>query len=215
MRYKTFGCMNIAIIGTGKNCEALAKGLAAAGHEVFIGMKSISGNGQVSHKLLEAYENIYITTVHDAAVEADVILITTPATEVREVAYMLDDVRKKTIIDLSSFNFVRHNKHINTYNAIKAITGSQNIVKCYNVTGYEDLVNPEIHEDNTDMFIAGDSKKSKEMVKLLARDIGFVNCFDFGDYETVPMLDHMSECWNNRAVKQKVQASLAYKLVAR
>jgi predicted dinucleotide-binding enzyme len=88
-------------------------------------------------------------------------------------------------------------------------------VKCYNVTGYEDLVHPEIEEGHTDMFIAGDSKKSKEMVRLLARDLGFVNCQDFGEYETVPMLDHMSECWNNRAVKQKVQASLAYKLVAK
>lgn len=215
MGYKTLVCMNIAIIGEGKNCEALAKGLASAGHEVFIGMRGLSGQGQLSHKLLEAFENIYITSVSDAATEADVILITTPATEVREVAYMLDDVRKKTIIDLSGFNFIRSPKPINTVGAIKAITHCQNLVKCYNTTGYENLVNPEINEDNTDMFIAGDSKKSKEMVKLLARDLGFVNCVDFGELDAIQMLDEMTQCWNNKAVKQKVRASLVYKLVNR
>jgi predicted dinucleotide-binding enzyme len=203
--------MNIAIIGAGKNTEALAKGLADAGHEIYIGLKDMET--YVSPELLEAFDNIYLVSIEDAARESDVIVITTPAHEVREVVYMLNDVRRKTIVDLSSFNFVRATKYVNTHSVIKAISNCQNLVKCYDVTGYEDLVNPDFVGATTDMFMAGDSKKSKEMVKLLARDLGFIDCCDFGDSGTISMLDEMSNCWNNRAVKQKVVASLAYKLV--
>ncbi|WP_276133939.1 NADPH-dependent F420 reductase [Polluticoccus soli] len=202
--------MNIAIIGAGKNTEALAEGLANAGHDVFIGLKDTET--YISPKLL-TFENIFLVSVEDAARESDIIVITTPANEIREVAYMLGDVRRKTIADLSSFNFVRAVSYSNTHNVIKAITNCRNLVKCYNVTGYEDLVNPDFIGATTDMFMAGDSKKSKEVVKLLARDLGFIDCCDFGDGDTVPMLDEMSNCWNNRAVKQKMEASLAYKLV--
>lgn len=212
MKYKTLVCMNIAIIGEGRNTEALAKRFALVGHEVYIGLKNM--NTYISPELLGAFENIFLVSVEDAAREADVIVITTPASEVREISYMLNDVRRKTIIDLSSLNFTR-SAYVNTHNVLKAITHCQNLVKCYNSTGYEDLVNPDIQNEAVDIFIAGDSKKSKELVKLLSRDLGFVGCCDFGGSETVTMLDEMSQCWNNKAVKQKVESSVAFKLVRR
>ncbi|MCD6064651.1 MAG: oxidoreductase coenzyme F420-dependent [Flavipsychrobacter sp.] len=204
--------MNIAIIGAGKNTEALAEGLANAGHDVYIGLKDL--NTYISPRLLKL-DNIFLVSVEDAARESDIIVITTPASEIREVAYMLGDVRRKTIADLSSFNFLRDAQYSNTHTVLKAITSCQNLVKCFNVTGYEDLVNPDFIGATTDMFMAGDSRKSKEVVKLLARDLGFIDCCDFGDGDTIPMLDEMSQCWNNKAVKQKLVASLAYKLVKR
>ena len=210
-KYKTLVSMNIAIIGAGRNSEALAKRLAFVGHDVFIGLNDT--NTYVNPTLL-GLKNVFLVSVEDAAREADVVLITTPGHKVREMAYMLNDVRRKTIIDLSSFNFVQ-SAYVNTFNVLKSITCCQNVVKCYNNTGYEDLVNPDLANGVADMFVAGDMKKSKELVKLLARDLGFSDCCDFGGSETITMLDEMSLCWNNRAVKEKVEASLAFKLVRR
>lgn len=210
-KYKTLVSMNIAIIGSGKNTEALAKRLASVGHDVYIGLSDTST--YVSPALL-GLKNVFLVSVEDAAREADVVMVTTPSHNVREIAYMLNDVRRKTIIDLSSFNFVQ-SSYVNTYNVLKAVTGCQNIVKCYNNTGYEDLVNPDIENGVADMFLAGDMKKSKELVKLLGRDLGISDCCDFGGSDTITMLDEMSLCWNNRAVKEKVEASIAFKLVKR
>ncbi|RYD56000.1 MAG: hypothetical protein EOP56_13775 [Sphingobacteriales bacterium] len=210
MGYKTFASMNIAVVGTGKYCEALSAGLAKAGHNVF--MATRSEYDEVSKELLARYRRICPSSIEYAGAVADVIILATPAEEVREMAYFLEDVRQKVIIDLTGLNLTRYSTYINTHAAIKAITGSQHVVKCYNRTGSENLV---ATESTADMIIAGDSKKAKALTALLAKDLKFNACHDFGGDELIPSLDQMANNWQNLSISAKVPGSIAYRLIKR
>lgn len=212
MGYKTFVSMNIAIVGKGKYCEALAAGLAKAGHNVFIATRS--EYDEVSDELLARYSRICPASVEYAGAIADVIILATPADEVREMAYFLEDVRQKVIIDLTGLNLTRYSNYINTHAAIKAITGSQHVVKCYNKTGYENLIVSEA-DNAADMIIVGDSKKAKALTKLLAKDLRFNSCHDFGGDDLIPALDQMANDWQNLSFSAKVPGSIAYRLIKR
>ncbi|OJW84044.1 MAG: hypothetical protein BGO69_09530 [Bacteroidetes bacterium 46-16] len=202
--------MNIAIIGEGTVSENMAQCLAKAGHEIYLGLRE---EGAVSESLLEKFENIHACTVGFASSEADIIVIAIPAEEVREMAYQMDDVRKKIIIGATGNVYPKPVEFVHTINAIKAITGAEHVVKCFNCAGYEDILKSSFRKQGVDMFVAGDSKKAKEMVKLLAKDMGFANCYDFGDNDTVPLLEDMAKCWYNLAITQKLGEKISFKLV--
>jgi len=210
MGYKAFASMNIAIVGNGKTTAVLAQGLALAGHEVLIGIKETE---QISFDYLEdEFENIQITTIDDAAAVADVIFITSTPEDVREMAYLLEDVRKKVIIDTTFMNLQRTDNYLNTVGAIKAITGSAHVVKCFNAAGFEVIESPTKKDGSINMFVAGDSKKGKEVVRLLARDLGFADCHDFGDIDAIPLLDEMAMCYQNLVIKKAQGEKIAIKI---
>lgn len=187
MGYKTFACMNVAVIGDGGIAETIARKLATASYNVFIGTKS--EHALLSSQLFKEFTNTVPATIEYAAAVADIIIIATTQDEVREAAYLLDDVRNKIIIDMSGFHFTRFGNYLNTANAISAITFSPYVVKCYCTGGFEGLVNLFSSENNDIMYYAGDSKKAKEMLKLIARDMGFSIFRDFGYSEDIPDLD--------------------------
>jgi 8-hydroxy-5-deazaflavin:NADPH oxidoreductase len=210
MGYKAFASMNIAIVGNGKTTAVLAQGLALAGHEIMIGIKE---DEQISFDYLEAeFENIEITTIDDAAAAADVIFITSTPEEVREMAYLLDDVRRKVIIDTTFMNLHQTGGYLNTVGAITAITGSPHVVKCFNAAGFEVMESFSKKDGAINMFVAGDSKKGKEVVRLLARDLGFADCHDFGDSDAVALLDEMAICYQNLVMKKAAGEKIAIKI---
>lgn len=212
MGYKTFVSINIALVGNGKYCEALAAGLARAGHNVFIAGRS--ENDEVSDALLDRYSTICPASIEYAGAVADIVILATPADHVREMAYYLDDVRQKIIVDLTGLNLTRYGNYVNTFSAIKAITGSQHVVKCYNKTGYENLIGSST-DASVDMIIAGDSRKAKALVALLAKDLKFNSCHDFGGDDMIQELDQMATHWQNRSFSEKVPGSPAYRLIRR
>lgn len=186
MAYKTFASINIAVIGDGKVGEALAKGLAYAEHNIFVGIKNEFT--KIPEDIFHEFGNIALTSIEYAAAVADVIFITTPASEVREAAYLLDDVRHKIIVDMSGFSS-SFDDYFHTTNAIHTITSSPNVVKCYSDKGYSDLVDLFVPGRRREIYVAGDNRKSKEVVKLLMRDFGFAHCYDFGGHESITLLD--------------------------
>ncbi|MBA3828980.1 MAG: NAD(P)-binding domain-containing protein [Taibaiella sp.] len=197
MGYKTFALMNIAIVGAGKVSEVLAQALALAEHEIFLA--TVRDNDPVSEYILDEFTNIHLATIAHAADVADIIILATEAEEVREAAYLLDDVRRKVIIDATAV-LTEQGSTINTVNAIKAITGSMHVVKCYNNTGYHHpLFDAGAHTN--DMYVAGESRKAKEIVKLLARDMELNNCHDLGGDDAIAQLENMARNWM-QTVKQ-------------
>lgn len=202
MGYKTFVSMNIAIVGTGKLGISVAEKLAAAGHEILIGLQEDADDSMLQ-PLLDEYEQVQLCSIPYAADAADIIIIATPVAAVRETAYLLDDVRKKVIIDVTNPRGTNEESYINTMNAIKAITGSLHVVKCCNITLYKDMLAPLFNGEAVEVLMAGDSKKAKEVVKILSRDMGYHKCMDFGDNSTVPLLEEMARCWRTLAVNQQ------------
>ena len=183
MSYKTFASMNIALIGNG--IESLARKFAKVGHKVFIG----SEYEYIQPLVTTLPHSIQYTTIGAAALAADVIMIATASDEVRHVAYELGDVRKKVIIDLTS---LIEGKPQPTAAAIRSITSSQHVIKCFLPSGYEELLIPNINELGVDMFIAGTSKKAKALAAIMVKDLGYKNHYDIGGNGAINILDEMA-----------------------
>lgn len=206
MGYKKFVRLNIAIIGNGPKVAPFAEKLAKEGHTVFIGL-----NEEEDDEVLVAseLENIFFENIEEAAQQADVIYLAVPADKIREVAYMMGDVRKKVIIDASANIDPKPVEYVATLKAVSAITGAVHIVKSY-------FLAPEFDEREAgDIFFAGDCKKAKSVAMLLANSLGFKNTYDFGDAETVLLLEDMARCWYNLAIKQKMGERITFKIVNR
>ena len=198
------------------NKNTLCLNSATAGLEIMLrwfGVKE--GDDLEGVYLPDEFDNIYVDSIENVAAVADVILLAAPAKDIREVAYHLGDVRKKVIIDISGNIEPKPEEYIYTVKAARSITGAAHLVKSFNCAGFDNLLAPSFEKDAVDMFVAGDSQKAKEMTKLLAKDLGFANCYDFGDQETIPLLEDMARCWHNLAIKQKMGQKIAFKIVKR
>lgn len=193
MGYKTFVSMNIAVIGTGLTVETYASRYALAGHEVYMAWKDGDKTGVSAG--LQVFDNIHFCSIEEAAEVADLIVIASSPKDVREVSYWMGDVRRKVIIDATANIHTASEAQVKTVCAIKAITGSQHIVKVFSTRGYEQLLKPFFQDDNVRLVLVGSSKKAKEVAKIITRDLGVDIFFDLGGDEHIPLFNAMTSAW--------------------
>lgn len=205
--------MKIAIIGAGKVGGALAPGWAKAGHSVILGVRN-PGDREVQ-ALVAANQNLSANTVTAAAQEAEVILVSVPVSALTEVARNLGEVKNKIIIDATNAVFQKPAPYAHGVEAFKALTQCQDVVKCFNSTGFENMANPQYGDTGIDMFVAGDSAKGKQVAAQLARDLGFAECHDFGGDDKIQLLENFALAWINLAIMQGRGRNIAFKLVTR
>ncbi len=203
----------IAIIGSGNVGSALGKGWLKAGHEVVFGVRD--PESLKTQKALTLIVEAKVNTIHEASKNADVIVITTPPEAVLALIPQLGDVSNKVIIDTTNSIRTRPEPFATAYAAIKEITQAQDIVKCFNSTGFENMLSPNYQGEGIDMFAAGSSKKAKQVAEQLAKDIGFTACYDFGGDDKVELLEKFALSWINLAIMQGHGRNLAFKLVKR
>lgn len=206
MKYKTLVCMNIAIIGDGKSSANLALGLAAAGHIIWL-----AGNERAA-QFAAGVSTIQITEAETAKDAADVVILTCASSKVREEIYHLDDVRNKIVIDATLPDF-QETGYINTLAIIKTISGAADVVKVFHTCGSENLATGA-KEDGANMLLAGDSKKAKELAKMIGRDLGYAYCQDLGDTEAVPLLDEMASCYHQLTQRREMANKAGFKIKA-
>lgn len=194
MGNRNYVSMNIAIIGTTSIAEKYAMRFSLAGHQVFLAKKD--GDMALITPLLSSFENITLCDIEYAAEVADLIYIATPQRDVREVSYWLGDVRRKVIIDLTGNVHAPGDETVNTIAAIMAITGSQHVVKAFDTDGCAHLLKP-LFRSPVELVLAGDSRKAKEITKILSLELGIARFFDLGGSETLPLFNEMAKCWTN------------------
>lgn len=205
--------MNIAIIGTGNVGGALAQQLIKAGHTVFMGAKF-----PLSEKSLRLATKIgedRFAAIENAVKQSDVIIISTPPEAVIQIIPQLGDLTGKTIIDAANAVRTKPEGYPTAFHAIKAITKSDAVVKCFNTTGFENMLNPTYNGEGIDMFCAGDNKQAKQVAEQLSKDIGFASCYDFGGDDKVELLEKLALSWINLAIMQGHGRDLAFKMVRR
>ncbi len=205
--------MKIAIIGSGNVGSALGKGWLRAGHNVVFGVRD--PQSPKTQKALALIPEVKVYTVPEASKNAEVIVITTPPEAVLELIPQLGDVSNKVIIDTTNSIRTRPEPFATAYDAIKEITKSQDVVKCFNSTGFENMLNPNYHGEGIDMFAAGNSVKAKQVADRLATDIGFATCYDFGGDDKVKLLEKFALSWINLTIMQGHGRNLAFKLIRR
>jgi 8-hydroxy-5-deazaflavin:NADPH oxidoreductase len=201
--------MKIAIIGSGNVGGALAQQLISAGHTVLVGSKFPLSEKSI--KLATLIGEDRFTSLENAAAQSEVIIITTPPEAVLSIIPQLGDV----IIDATNSIRLKPAPYNTVYEALREVTNSDLIAKCFNTTGFENMLNPVYSIGGIDMFTAGNNKQAKNIAQQLALDIGFANCYDFGGDDKVALLEQFALSWINLAIMQGHGRDLAFKLVKR
>lgn len=205
--------MNIAIIGTGNVGGALAQGLNKAGHRIRLGVRDLEHfKGK---DLLQAAPEITVHLVREAVDASDVIVLAAPAQAAAQVAQQLGNVSGKIVIDTMNGVFMRPEGFANTTDAILANCNTPDVVKCFNSTGFENMLDPRYGDQAADMFVAGDSVRGKAVATELARDLGFGEVWDFGGLDKVSLLEQFALSWINLAIMQKNGRNMAFKVLRR
>lgn len=193
MDFKKLVSLNIAIIGDTDAAEMYARAFTSAGHEVHMAFAETADKMQKA--IPDIYENIRYTTISDAASMADFIILATHPKDVREAAYWLGDVRRKVIVDVTANVMAQDDDNVKTACAIKAITGSAHVIKVFHTQGYEAILKPLFNGARVDMLLLSDSRKAKEITRIMAIEIGAKYFYDFGGSENIPLFNEMTRCW--------------------
>lgn len=206
--------MKIAVLGSGNVGSALASGLVKAGHTVSFGVRDVHSAKSITAGTRAA--GVPLLTVTDACREAEVIIVTTPPEVVKDLVPQLGDISKKVIIDATNSVRTRPEPYPTAFHALKALTKSESVVKCFNTTGFENMANPVYPGiGGIDMFCAGNDKPAKAVATQLAKDIGFGTCWDFGGDDKVELLEKFALSWINLAILQGHGRGLAFKIIRR
>lgn len=205
--------MNIAIIGSGNVGSALAQALIRAGHTVLIGSKLPLSDK--SKKLATLIGEDRFASVENAVSQSEVVILTTPPEAVTQIIPALGDVANKVIIDATNSIRSRPDPYPTAFHAIKALTGGARVAKCFNTTGFENMLHPVYQGEGIDMFVAGSDATAKEISRQLAKDIGFAACYDFGGDDKVELLEKFALGWINLAIMQGHGRDIAFKLLKR
>jgi 8-hydroxy-5-deazaflavin:NADPH oxidoreductase len=179
--------MTIAILGFGNVGKQFANLFSKAGHEIIIGLRSVS-NQELPYPF---------ATFKEAAEVADVVAIAIPFTACADVLPELAEVTEgKIVIDSTNpLNTDWSPKLLGQENSaseeISRFLPEAYVVKAFN-TIFADVMNEPVKEGQTiTAFIAGDKDEAKQKVIALARDIGYAP-IDTGLLYTARYLESMA-----------------------
>ncbi len=205
--------MTITIIGSGNVGSALAEKFADAGHKVVLGVCDL--NNFKGKKLLNLGKQITAKAIREAVKESEVIIIAANPESVKYIAEAMGDVAGKVIIDTMNSVFIKPEPFSNTTEALLNLTNCKDIVKCFNTTGFENMLDTKYGDVKIDMFIAGDSAKGKEITRMLSDDIEYENCYDFVVNDKFELIEQFAMCWINFAIMQGLGRNIAFKILKR
>ncbi|WP_018626670.1 NADPH-dependent F420 reductase [Niabella aurantiaca] len=200
--------MKITIIGAGNIGSTLARNWAKAGHQIFLGVRKVDG---FKEKELLSEGNISIDTIPGAIAKGSVIVLSVPPDAVPSLVKHLEGAKDKIIIDPTNAFRAKPEGFENAFDALRSLTRCKHIVKAFNNTGFENIANPA----GLDTFVSGDSEKAKKVVKQLAKDLGFANCYDFGGNDKAALQEQLGMCWINLALVQGMGRDIAINVIKR
>jgi predicted dinucleotide-binding enzyme len=205
--------MTIAIIGTGNVGGALATKWALSGHQILLGVKDSTN---FKGKELLNNPNTSVHSIAEAVQQAEVILLATPAPATIEVTQSLGNTDGKVIIDAMNVIMNRGPEGFsNTSDAILANTATPDVVKCFNTTGFNNMIDTVYNGEAIDVFVAGNSERGKQIAIQLAKDAGFAACYDIGGNDKFQLMEQFAWFWINLALIQGQGREMAFKLLKR
>ncbi|MCB1193233.1 MAG: NAD(P)-binding domain-containing protein [Leptospiraceae bacterium] len=204
--------MKITVIGHGNVGGALIRKWAKSGHQIVIGARN--PEDQSAKELNQFDSKISVTSIVESIQNTDVIVIAIPAHLTADLAKQLGNLRGRVLIDTTNSVFQKPDPYPTAFDAFQQITEAD-VVKCFNSTGVENMNNSDYNGVRADMFVAGNSKKGKEIAVQLSKDAGFPECYDFGGDDKVVLLEQLCAIWINLAMMQGLGRHIAFKLLKR
>jgi predicted dinucleotide-binding enzyme len=180
--------MKIAIIGAGEMGGTLIRQYSRAGHNV----KMANASGTEKLKSLALETGASAVTLDDVVTGVDVIVISIPLIGILKFPrYLLKNISANTvIIDTCNYYPIRDGRIKEIEDGMTESIWVSNqlqrpVIKTYNNILYRSLANsglPKGTASRVALPIAGDDKRSKEVVSILIEDSGF-DSFDYGSLQ--------------------------------
>jgi len=209
--------MKIAVIGTGKVGRALGLTWARLGHEVVFGSRD-PGQEKCQTLVVEAGEQATAATIPDAVATAEAIALTTPWSAVEDVIRQGGDWTGKIIIDctnpIAPGLQLAVGGDISAAELIAGWTKGAYVIKAFNTTGWENMIDPIYDGEAITMFICGDDREAKAAVRRLAESMGF-EVADTGGLKTARYLEPLALAYISLAGPQGWGRNIAFKIVRR
>jgi len=187
------------------------------GHEIIFGSRE-PRQEKVQTLVAEADEQATAATIPDAVATAEAIALTIPWNAAEDVIRQGGDWRGKIIIDCT--NPIAPGLQLavgRDTSAAEMIAGwakGAHVVKAFNTTGWENMMDPIYSGEAITMFICGDNAGAKAAVRGLAESMGF-EVADVGSLETARFIEPMALVWISLAARQGWGRNMAFKIVQR
>lgn len=178
----------IAIIGTGRMGQNLAKGWLKAGHEVMLG----SRQPEQKQDVINEVPGVSLSSFEVALNEAEVVIIAIPYAEVEPFARThAAQLRDTLVIDITNpFDNLPDNHVAGAEITAKAIGAGARVVAAFKDNFWATLQEPvDPHTGLVrDVHFAGDDEADKDVVVQLIKDLGF-EPVDCGPLHNARLLD--------------------------
>jgi predicted dinucleotide-binding enzyme len=178
--------VTIGIIGGGNVGGALARGLAAAGHQVTVGLRAPGGERGAAL----ATAGLTVTTPAEAAGDAEVVILAVPAPQLADVVPSLGSVAGTIVVDATNaVGGPVPGGHPTVFDHVVDLAPGALVVKAFNTIGAEHLA----AGGGLFLPVAGHDA-GRPAVLALAADLGF-DPVDLGGPEAVVHVEAHARLW--------------------
>lgn len=196
----------IAVLGSGNVGRALARGLAAAGHQVTLGTRepdrpelvewAAAGAGGValadSLAAAAGAEIVVVATAWDGTGAA--LAAAAPALEGKVLVDVTNPLRFTTRLELALGFDDSGGEQVQRW------APGARVVKAFNTVGFELMDHPDLPGGPPTLFIAGDDAAAKADVTGLAADLGWA-VHDCGDLVAARLTEPLAMLWIEHAIR--------------
>lgn len=181
--------MKIGILGSGRVGGRLGVLWAQKGHDVRFGLRDPKGR----RLLAEGGTRAGTGTLEEAAAFGDAVLVALPWEALIEVLPTLGDLSGKVVIDATNRMGVPA-RVISAGEEFARLLPDAQVVKAFNTIGAEHYADPNFAGEAATMLIAGDDPAAKDVVSVLAQQLGFTP-LDAGPLAQSAALEALAFAW--------------------
>jgi predicted dinucleotide-binding enzyme len=208
----------IAILGAGSVGGALGRRFLALGHDVRFGVSNPDGE---KYMALAAETRIPVSSVGEAVRGADLVVLAVPYDAVKAALAAAGDLDGRIVVDCTNplafadgrLSLTRGFDTSGAEEVARLAPGAR-IVKCFNQTGYANMVEPVVGEVESAMFVCGDDADAREVVRALAASIGF-DAIDAGRLEVARLLEPLAMLWIHLSMTTPLGRDFAFGVLRR
>ncbi|NJL94214.1 MAG: NAD(P)-binding domain-containing protein [Anaerolineae bacterium] len=204
--------MQLGIIGAGNIGGTLGKRWAQQGHQIVFGVRD--PNSEKAQKALAAAgAQARLGTVAEAVAAGEVILLAVPWYAVREAVQAGGDWSGKVVIDAVNHVGSTIEQSPSVAETLWAMMPSAQVVKGFNMLGWNIIEQPDFGGIAADCFICGDHAGAKQTVAALVRETG-LEVVDCGSLQNAVILEALARLWIKLSLGE-MGREIAFKLLGR
>jgi len=204
--------MRIAIIGAGHVGPALAKNLAAAGHDVVVGTRDPEGASAAAARA--ELGDLPVSGIPEALGGAEAAVLAVPGGAMDDlIANHGASLEGKIVMDASNRTggSLSEQGEMNSVAVIAAAAPTAAVYRAFNSLGWENFADPVIGDVQADLLFAGPAARRAEAEELIA-STGLRPVY-VGDLDKVGLIDSLAALWGSLAYGQGMGRRLFFKVV--